>query len=344
MTTRTNEKVISFDISNSFKKSNTLSLAKLNHGLTLNQTQLLSFAIYNTQHSKETHFYKDDFEEKFGLQQYRPEYAYEDVDKLMEVRFSTQDLSNDSFDFYNVFQRIKFEDGLFTFKWGEDILPHIIDLKEKYVLTDLKSSAKFNSGYSWILYDYLRALYGRSKIYLSKEELLNLFNVEKVQTYNKNVTSFRKRVIDVAISEINEFTELKVSLHEKKKGRKILGFEIRWSRGTLKRMATESQIKKFKELLRYSRSKELEYINMEDLTKREQCIRHIREMNTLEDLFLKSEDLTENYMQDLLEKLDYNVEMLDYLLKSELEEPLGTTEDIPLFNWLEPDKKIEFGK
>lgn len=42
---RENSKIISINYDNSLKKSNELSMAKLSQGLSLNQIQLLAFAI-----------------------------------------------------------------------------------------------------------------------------------------------------------------------------------------------------------------------------------------------------------------------------------------------------------
>ena len=46
---RKNEKSTLTNYENGIKKSNELSMAKLNQGLTLNQMQLLAYAIYSTQ-------------------------------------------------------------------------------------------------------------------------------------------------------------------------------------------------------------------------------------------------------------------------------------------------------
>ena len=64
---RKNEKKTLTNYENSIKKSNELSMAKLNQGLTLNQMQLLAFAIYSTQQNGITEFHKADFEKKFGI-------------------------------------------------------------------------------------------------------------------------------------------------------------------------------------------------------------------------------------------------------------------------------------
>src|SRR3954463_13461355 len=151
-------------------------MAKLNQGLTLNQMQLLAYAIYSTQQDGKTEFIKADFEKKFGIEKYKTTDAKEDVSKLSRLQFTLVDLENDEFDYWNVFQRIRYKDGLFIFKWSEDIVPHILELKEKYITTDLTITAQFKSGFSWILYEYLKAHFGYWHKPLPKEALMKLFN------------------------------------------------------------------------------------------------------------------------------------------------------------------------
>lgn len=53
------------------KKSNELSLARLSHSLTLNQMQLLAYAVFATQKNGKIEFHKADFEKKFELEKYQ---------------------------------------------------------------------------------------------------------------------------------------------------------------------------------------------------------------------------------------------------------------------------------
>ncbi|TMN18788.1 replication initiation protein [Lentibacillus cibarius] len=162
------------DYSNTIKKSNELSMAKLNQGLTLNQMQLLAYAIFSTQQNGKTEFRKYEFQDKFGIKDYKTDDAYEDSDKVSTLRFSTQDLENDKFSFTNVFSSIEYENGHFTFEWNKKMIPYILELKKKYVLTDLTITSNFKSGFSWILYDYLKAHYGYWHKEISKDALMNL--------------------------------------------------------------------------------------------------------------------------------------------------------------------------
>ena len=183
---RKNLKTQNISTENSIKKSNELSMAKLNHGLSLNQMQLLAFAIFCTQKNGVTEFHKVDFEKQFGLTKYNTIDAKRDSDKVTSVKISTGDLENERFKFWNVFVGMEYDNGKFTFEWSPKMLPHILELKEKYVSIDLTVTAKFKSGFSWILYDYLKAHYGYWHKPITKEGLMRLFGVEDKKTYQQN--------------------------------------------------------------------------------------------------------------------------------------------------------------
>lgn len=240
---RKNNKELVIDYESSIKKSNEFSMAKLNHGLTLNQMQLLAYAIYSTQRESEKNlFIKADFEKKFGLKEYRTEHANEDTRKLYELGFATVNLEEAEFDYLRVFQRITYKKGTFTFKWTDDMLPHILELKDNYVTTDLFITSKFRSSFTWTLYDYLKAHYGYWYKDLTKESLMRLFGVDGVKSYQNNTALLKARVLDLAIKEINEYTEFKVWYTEEKKGRAIVGFVLHWSTGEKIAAATDGQI------------------------------------------------------------------------------------------------------
>lgn len=93
--------------------------------------------------------------------------------------------------------------SLQKFEWNPKITPHILELKQRYVITDLKVTSHFKSGFSWRLYDYLKAHYGYWHKESSKEGLMKLFGVENVKSYQKGTAHFKRRVLDVAIKEIN---------------------------------------------------------------------------------------------------------------------------------------------
>src|SRR5699024_10464780 len=109
-------------------------------------------------------------------------------------------------------------------------------------------AAHFKSSFSWRLYEYLKAHYGYWHKYFSKEELMNLFAVEDKKTYQKSTAQLKRGVLDVAINEVNQFTELEVWYKEQKVGNKIIGFKIHWSAEKQEIGATEKQLALLKEI------------------------------------------------------------------------------------------------
>lgn len=319
----TKEKNITYE--NSIKKSNEMSMAKLNQGLNLNQMQLLAYAIYSTQQDGKTSFIKADFEREFNLNKYNTEDAYEDSDKVSTLRFSTEDLENNKFSFFNVFSSIDYDNGKFTFKWNTDFIPHILELKN-YTLTDLTIASKFKSGFTWTLYDYLKAHYGNWFKELSKEALMKMFNVEDRATYQRSTSEFKRGVLDVAIREINAHTELEVWYTEKKVGNKITGFVLHWSTGKRVAGATAKQVQLLKEISEEVEKNMLDYLSVKDIESARTYIIKIKRI----DLSLKKGMSVPEADKLIKESLDY-YKMLEHLLEID-----GQDRDLSVYyNWLE---------
>lgn len=328
MVVRENKREHAIDYSNTIRKSNELSMAKLNQGLALNQMQLLAYAIFSTQQDGRTEFRKHEFQEKFEIRHYKTKDAYVDSDKVSTLRFSTQDLENDKFSFMNVFGSIIYEEGLFTFKWNEDMLPHILELKEKYVLTDLTITSNFKSGFSWILYEYLKALYGYWHKELSKDALMKLFAVEDKKTYKKSTSEFKRGVLDVAIGEINEFTELEAWYTQKKVGNKITGFTLHWSIGEQVAGATEKQISLLREIHDKIERRMFNYLALENSNSRDIARTHIIRIKEIDRQV--NEKLTSKQASEFIQEANELYQRLELL------ENDGQARDTSVyFNWLE---------
>lgn len=325
---RKNNKEQLVDYENSIKKSNELSISKLSQGLTLNQMQLLAYAIYATQQDGKTEFRKHEFQEKFEIEKYQTVYAKKDVQRLMNLQFSLEDLENDYFEYWNVFSSIKYKGGVFNFKWNEEFIPHILELKT-YSLIDLTITSKFKSSFSWTLYEFLKAHYGNWHKELSKGALMKLFGVEDRKSYQRSTAEFKRSVLDVAIEEINEHTELQVWFTEKKVGNKITDFTLHWSTGKRVAGATEKQIKLLEEIISEVDKNMFDYLSLEDVDNLDQARRYIiavKEVESKIDKGLSSEDADKL----IKESLD-NYKALEHLLEID-----GQERDKSIyFNWLE---------
>ncbi len=325
------QQVINYE--NSIRKSNELSMAKLNKGLTLNQMQLLAYAIYSTQQDGKTEFIKADFEKKFGLEKYQTKDAYIDSDKISALRFSTQNLEEKKFRFVNVFSFIDYDNGNFTFKWNPDFIPHILELKS-YSLIDLTITSKFRSSFSWTLYEYLKGHFANWYKELSKEALMKLFNVEDRMTYIKSTAQFKRGVLDVAIDEVNQYSEYDVWYTEKKVGNKITGFVIHWSTGKTPPSATEQQLNLLREINSEVEKNMFDYLSLKDVDSLDQARKYIIAIRDIHQELNNglSAEKADKYIQESL----FNYKKLEALLENE-----GKKRDTSFYyNWLEDDGNV----
>ena len=328
---RVNRKKQIINYENSIKKSNQLSMSKLNHGLTLNQMQLLAYAIYSTQQDGKTKFHKVDFENKFGLTKYNTEDAYKDSERILGLKVSTEDLENDRFKFWNAFSSMEYDNGKFIFEWNSNMIPHILKLKEKYVMTDLTITANFKSSFSWILYDYLKAYYGYWHKPITKDALMKLFGVEDRKTYIQSTGQFKRGVLNVAIAEINEHTELEVRYNEEKKGRSIVGFDLIWSSGTKVKSATKKQVKELKAIVDVILEESLQFINLNNGENRQSAINIIQETEAMRIYTKEPICIIKDKADDLIKQANDNLRILVTMYKKEN----NGRDNSFYYNWLE---------
>lgn len=325
---RKNKKKIMISSESSIKKSNELSMAKLNAGLTLNQVQLLAFAIYTTQQKNVTTFQRRDFLKRFGLVQYTTKEINDDVESIFNLYFSTLDLEKEKFSYQHIFQSIRYDQGTFEFTWADSVLPHILSLKNNYVVTDLNITSQFKSSFSWALYEYLKAHYGYWHKELSKVALLRLFGVDKKKSYVSNTALFKKYVLDVAIKEITTLTEIEVSYKEIKKGRSITGFDIIWSTGEVNASATEKQIDQLDRILTIIADDALEFMDLNNDDDRKRASEIIRDSAKLHKHTIQPISITKERADFLIKKVNGYLQELQRLKANE------NSNKVPFYDWI----------
>lgn len=327
-----NDRIQILNYENSIQKSNEFSMAKLNVGLSLNQMQLLAYAIFCTQKDGQTEFHKADFEKKFSINRYNTSEAKKDAQKLTTLQYSTEDLEQDSFEFINIFGSIKYKQGTFIFNWNNEILPHIIDLKDKYITTDLTIASQFKSSFSWTLYDYLKAHYGYWHKPVSKVAALKLFGVEKRKSY-ESASQFKRAVLDVAITEINEYTEFEVWYKDEKKGRAIIGFDIYWSTGTKEAAASTSQIKELSTIIDAIMENMFTYVNVSSDLDRASAIEYISKVRDFMQYVQEPICITKQHADNLIVLAKNHFTQLELILKRDIEEKNNPKPSF--YNWLD---------
>lgn len=121
--------------------------------------------------------------------------------------------------------RVEYVEGTGTVKlaFTKDVIPLLTDLKNKFTLYAIAEIAKLNSTYSHRLYEHLvrwRSV-GTTPL-VSVADLRILLGVEEGEY--ARIEAFKRRVLDFAVGQINELTDLNCSYEQKKKGRAISGF------------------------------------------------------------------------------------------------------------------------
>ena len=128
--------------------------------------------------------------------------------------------------------------GAVYFQFSTDLIPLITNLKEYFTSYYLSQTADFSSSYATRLFELLMQWKSTNTIpVMALHELRNSLGVEENQY--KLVADFKKRVLDIAVNQINETTDYKIEYEQHKEGRTITGFSFRFK---LKRPKSKAQI------------------------------------------------------------------------------------------------------
>jgi plasmid replication initiation protein len=118
-------------------------------------------------------------------------------------------------------QEIQFLDSqsVIGIRFSKPILPFISNLSREFTKYALSDIAGINSGYGIRIYELLVQYRQIGKREISVESLRTMLELGKKYPL---FADFKKRVIDTAIDQINEYSPLKVTYEQKKKtGRKV---------------------------------------------------------------------------------------------------------------------------
>jgi len=117
-------------------------------------------------------------------------------------------------------------DGQLTITYTPLVAPLLVLLKKWFTIYNFEEVLKLDLKASIVLYRLFKEKLGlkKNEFELSKEELIGLFNLEKI-----NIRDLKRQYIEPAIKEINEKTRLKVEAEPVRRGRggKIVGFRFR---------------------------------------------------------------------------------------------------------------------
>lgn len=110
--------------------------------------------------------------------------------------------------------------------FAPDVVPLITRLEQHFTSYQLEQISQLNSKYAVRLYEILIAWREVGKVpQIELEELRNKLGVEDGEY--ERIANFKTRVLDPAIKQINDYTDIIAAYEQYKKGRIIVGFSFR---------------------------------------------------------------------------------------------------------------------
>lgn len=202
------------------KIHNNLALAK--YSLNISEQKLFVYAIrhlnQNDNNFIESSFKLRDFASYASLEITR---LYREIDSMTDslmktiIKIKNKD---DKWTKYNLTSKCQYNNGFVTFTFNDDMKKLLLQLQEHYFLQS-PSIMNFTSRYSIRIYDLLKSTsYSNNIFEIGIEQLKEILDIEGKY---KRITNLKERVIDVAVEEINEFSDLKVTYEDIYLGRSI---------------------------------------------------------------------------------------------------------------------------
>ena len=154
-----------------------------------------------------------------------PKVTAELVSKLIQFKYIDQK-GNERYlqgTFLSTAEYRKYE-GVVILEFSPKVAPYLLQLNGLFTQYKLKNILEFNSKYSIRLYQILKAEAFKKTITLDITILKEILCL-KQKAYEK-YNNLKNKVIEPAIKEINENTDIQVSFTEKKEGRRIVSLEF----------------------------------------------------------------------------------------------------------------------
>lgn len=127
------------------------------------------------------------------------------------------------FEMINIMPYAKYKNGILDFQINYQIIPYLIELNSNFTEFNLDNLLIMNSSYGIKLY---KLLYQYKNIKSRKFSIIDLKEQFGIRDKYPQYGDFKKYVVNPAIKQINEMTDLEVNFIEKKMGRKVESLEF----------------------------------------------------------------------------------------------------------------------
>lgn len=218
---------------------NSNRLARAAYRLSLVEQRLILLAIASAdgvgEDLKRVRIDAQEYAEKFNLSL---QSAYQDLERASKTLFERRYTLIDEIDGHERIRLRRWVQGVdyvksagyITMIFSDDVMPELIAQKQRFTYYYLNDISSLTSTYAHRLYQFLISWRGlspaedgkRTTHKIELNELRERLGVEP-EKY-KIINNFKKRVLDLAIEQINEHTNLIAAYHQYKTGRRVAGF------------------------------------------------------------------------------------------------------------------------
>jgi plasmid replication initiation protein len=114
-------------------------------------------------------------------------------------------------------------EGYISIKFTDDIMPYLAQVRQKFMLYNLKEISNFGSLYTTRLYELIQEFQETGWLLKSVDQLRKIFAVgDKFKTYN----NFKRKTFSHACEEINSNYAMSLRFEEIKKGQKVVAVKF----------------------------------------------------------------------------------------------------------------------
>lgn len=138
----------------------------------------------------------------------------------------------------NLVSSCEYEEGIVGLRFTEEVIPYISSLKNRFTQYQAKYVMPMRSGYGIRLYELCLQWLGDEREF-SVEDFRQVFDLRNKYPL---IADLKKRVIEPAIKDINEFSDIDIEFGQRKKGRKITHFQFKITRKKKGRKETQTEL------------------------------------------------------------------------------------------------------
>ena len=217
------------------------ALANASYSLSLAEQRLILLAIIDARRSGQgitandpLTIFANDYAKQFGTNRNTAYQALKDsCAHLFERRFSCTEI-NEKGKREQIVSRwvsqVSYveDEAIVKLIFAPAVVPLVTELEQHFTRYELEQVAGLSSAYAVRMYEVLLSQRGRQKVdMIELSELRSRLGVEDGKY--KHMHQFKARVLDMAISQINENTDITAKYQQHKSGRKIIGFSFDFS-------------------------------------------------------------------------------------------------------------------